>query len=139
MQPQSSTTIAPIELVLSRPPKPLAASIPLDKTKNPRGYKHKRKEWLAKAIPETQEKLRKAQERYKKSFDKRLRKEFEDFKAGDDVFLRIERNDDKDIQHNLAPIAEGPLKVKSVNREAKTVSIVLLTKPSGICLEDESC
>ena len=122
-QPQTSTSIAPFELVLSKPPGPLAASIPRDETETPREYKHKWKAWLARAIPETQEKLRKAQERYKRAFDKRLRKQTEEINAGDEVFLRVERKDDQDTRHKLAPIADGPFPVKKVDREAKTVLI----------------
>ena len=65
-QPKTSTSIAPFELVLSKPPGPLAVSIQRDAIETPREYKHKWNAWLALSIPETQEKLRKAQQRYKK-------------------------------------------------------------------------
>ena len=102
-QPQTSTSIAPFELVLSKPPGPLAASIPRNETETPREYQLKWKDWLARTIPDTQEKLRKAQERYKKAFDKRLRRTTEDIMTGDNVYLRVERKDDTETRHKLAP------------------------------------
>ena len=40
---------------------------------------------------------------------------------GDDVYLRVERKDDTETRHKLAPIAEGPFPVKKVDQENKTV------------------
>ena len=59
---------------------------------------------LAQTILETQEKLRKAQERYKKAFDKRLRNTTEDVMPGDNGYLRVERKDDTETRHKLALI-----------------------------------
>ena len=109
--------------MLSKPPGPLGASISRNETETQPEYKLKWKYWLARAIPETQETLRKAQERYKKSFDKRLRNKTEDVIPGDDVYLRVERKDDAEPGHKLAPIDEGPFSVKKVDKENKTVLI----------------
>ena len=84
------------------------------------------KDWLARTIQDTQEKLRKAQERYKKAFDKRLRNTTEDVRPGDNVYLRVERKDDTETRHKLAPIAAGPFPVKKVDKDKKTV---LLERP----------
>ena len=40
------------------------------------------------------------------------------------MFLRVERKDDKETRHKLAPIADGPYLVKDVNQDGKTVVIV---------------
>ena len=68
----------------------------------------------------------KAQERYKKAFDKILRNTTEEVTPGDDVYLRIKRKDDRETRHELAPISEGPFPVKKVYKENKTV---LLERP----------
>ena len=47
---------------------------------------------------------------------------------GDDVYLRVERKDDTEKRHKLAPIAEGPFQVKKVDKENKTM---LLEKPDN--------
>ena len=122
-QPQTSTSMAPFDLVLSKPPGPLAAALPSTAYNGPLDFKHKWKKWLTKVIPETQQKLQKAQERYKKNFDKRIRKTTETIKPGDQIFLRIERKDEKETRHKLAPIAEGPFPVIRVDTSSKTVVI----------------
>ena len=122
-QPQTSTSMAPFDLVLSKPPGPLATSLPPTEYNGRLDFKHKWKKWLAKVIPETQEKLRKSQERYKRNFDKRLRKNTDTIAPGDNIFLRVERKDDKDTRHKLAPIADGPFPVLRVDNTAKTVVI----------------
>ena len=109
--------------MLSKPPGPIAADLPPTEHENAATFREKWKTWLVKAITDTTDKLKSAQERYKRAFDKRLRKQREEIKQGDKVFLRVERKNDKDTRHKLAPIAEGPYKVKSVNNDAKTVVI----------------
>lgn len=73
-------------------------------------------------IQETKERLRKAKERYKKNLDKRLRDNSENIKPCDNVFLRIERKDEKEIRHRLAPIAQKPFPVTKIDEVAKTVT-----------------
>ena len=121
--PQTSTSLAPFELVLSKPPGPLAADIPTEEHNDTVSYRQKWKSWLTKAIKDTTDQLQKAQERYKRSFDKRLRKQREEIRKDDYVFLRVERRNDKEHRHKLAAIADGPYRVKDVNTEAKTVVI----------------
>ena len=123
-QPQESTAIAPFDLVLSNPPGPLALEAQPSQPTSAKDFKSKWKAWLEKALTETRDPLSKAQERYKRNYDRRLRRDLENIKAGDFVFLRVERKDDKETRHKLAPIADGPYLVKDVNQDAKTVVIV---------------
>lgn len=58
-----------------------------------------------------------------RNFDKHLRKNAEVIRPGDNVFLRVERKDEKETRHKLAPIAEGPFPVLRVDGAAKTVII----------------
>ena len=58
-----------------------------------------------------QGKVKRTQERYKKNYDQRLRRQSEVIKEDDYVYLRIERRDDKLTRHKLAPVAEGPYQV----------------------------
>ena len=74
-----------------------------------------------KAITDTTDKLKAAQESYKRSFDKRLQKQREEMRKGDKVFLRVERKNGKDNRRKLPPISDGPYAVKDVNVDAKTV------------------
>ena len=119
--PHSSTDLAPFELVLSRPPPPLALK------NEPRSYKHpqeariKWKEWLEKALSGAKNRLMKAQQRYKRNYDARLRKQNETIKKNDHVYLRVERRDENEHRHKLAAVAEGPFKVMETHD--KTVVI----------------
>lgn len=79
---------------------------------------NKRKKWLTEVISETRGRLHKAQERYN-----RLRKNSEKLMRGDNIFLRVERKEEKKTRQKLAPIVEGPFPVLWVNDEAKKVLI----------------
>lgn len=109
--------------MLSNAPGPPAADLPPQDYANTSSFKEKWKSCIVKAIADTTDKLQAAQARYKRSFDKRLCKQLEETRQADHVFLRVERKDDKDRRHKLAPIADGPFQVKSVDAEAKTVVI----------------
>lgn len=69
----------------------------------------------------TKQRLDKAQARYKKNFDKRLRKQYELVTKGNEVFLPVKRKSAKEHHHKLAPVAEGPFKVTKADN--KTVVI----------------
>ena len=113
-QPHTSTSIAPFELVLSKPPEPLALK-PLPK-EEPRGdFKKQWKHWLVDTMAKTRERLTKAQARYKKSYDARLRIQRENINVGDHVYLRVERRNPDEHRQKLAPIAEGPYKVNKTD------------------------
>ena len=72
-------------------------------------------------LHEAHERLTKAQERYKRTFDNRLCRQKEQVRAGDSIFLRIEKRDDSQTGHKLAPLAEGPLKVIEANNRVVTI------------------
>ena len=70
--------------------------------------------------------MKKNQDRYKRTFDKRLRKQNENIVTGDSVFVRREIRDDNLTRHKFAPLADGPFKVvKSDNR------VVTIERPDG--------
>ena len=66
---------------------------------------------MKKALSETKERLRRAQERYKRNYDARLRRQSEFIGKDDHVYLRVERRDEQQTRHKLAPVAVGPYKV----------------------------
>lgn len=74
-------------------------------------------------IPETREKLKKAQEHYKRNFDKKLWKKTETIQPNDNAFLQIERKDKKKTQRKFAPISERPLAVMHVDISDNAVII----------------
>ena len=125
-QPHSSTAVAPFELVLSRPPPPLALEAQPRISRDPVETRDKWKQWLKKSLREARERLRKAQERYKRNYDTRLRKQKELIKEGDHVYLRRERRDESEHSHKLATAAEGPFPVKSSTRQT-----VVIERPDG--------
>ena len=122
-QPQSSTDIAPFDLVLSLPPGPLALEVSRSEPSSTTDFKTKWKAWLEKALTETRAKLKAAQDRYKRNYDRRLRRDNETIKPEDSVYLRVERRDEAETRHKLAPIAKGPYRVKAVDNRSKTVVI----------------
>ncbi len=121
-QPHSATAIAPFELVLARPPPSLAYNTqPRFAADNPKDFGTRWRAWLKKALVEAKSKLDASQARYKKNFDDRLRRQKENIKMDDSVFLRVERRSEKDVRHKLAAVADGPFKVIEV--DTKTVVI----------------
>lgn len=120
-QPNTSTSTSPFDLVLSKHPGQLAIkSMPT--SAEPQGdFKRKWKHWLYDEILCTKERLQTAQTRYKKNFDRRVRRQTEDINQGDEVFLRVERNNQDDHRNKLAPVAEVPFKVTKTDE--KTIVI----------------
>ena len=121
-QPHSSTDVAPFDLVLSKPPGPLALKPMPREDKHP-DFKRKWKHWLQETMHRTKKRLAQAQARYKRDYDRRLRRQDETIQAGDHVYLRVERKNAKDHRHKLAPVAEGPYRVSK--SEGNTVVIEL--------------
>ena len=119
--PHTSTALAPFELVLSRPPPPLALKNEPRSYKDPQEARIKWKEWLEKALADAKDMLTKAQQRYKRNYDARLRRHRENIKKNDYVYLRVDRRDEKEHWHKLAAVAEGPFKV--LDTHDKTVVI----------------
>jgi len=119
--PHSSTDAAPFDLILSKPPGPLALK-PMPTKEEPQGdFKRKWKHWLQETMHRTRTRLLKSQERYKRNYDSRLRKQVEVVKQGDYVFLRVERKNPKDHRHKLAPIAEGPFLVTKTDKNTVVI------------------
>eukprot|EP00171_Calliarthron_tuberculosum_P004364 IDg4364t1 len=68
--------------------------------------------WISKHgkhVGEFREELMKAQQRYKKNYDKHLRIRRKHFEVGRYAFLRVEKNSERKStrKHKLAPIADG--------------------------------
>lgn len=68
-------------------------------------------------MPKTRERLTKAQWRYKKNFDARLRKRLV-LNVYDYVYLRFERKEPNEHRHQHGSIVEGPYKVKRTDEKA---------------------
>ena len=115
---------APFELVLSTPPGPLALQAQQSEPSTYRNFQEQWKDWLSKALQEAASHLRSAQERFKRNYDKRLRRNAEIISQGDFVFLRSEKKSEKESRQKLAPIALGPYLAKQVDDKAKTAVIV---------------
>ena len=122
-QPQTSTSVAPFDLVLSRPPPAIATKAEHSEPQTAADFKNKWKANLQQTLATARKKLLETQARYKRNYDNRLRRTNTIIKPDDFVFLRVERRDDKETRHKLAPIAEGPFRVKEVDTASKTVVI----------------
>ena len=72
-------------------------------------------DWLEKAIHGTKAHLAKAQARYKRNYDARLRRENTVIKSDDWVYIRVERRDAKEHRHKLSAVAEDPYRVDNAN------------------------
>ena len=118
-QPHTSTGYTPFELVLSRPPPPLAVQSPPTPLRTPAETHERWRNWLSRTLSDARQCLDQAQARFKRAYDKRIRKSNEKIAAGDDVFLRVERRDETQTRHKLASVVEDPFTVHSV--EGKTV------------------
>ena len=59
-------------------------------------FKAKWKTWMEKSLKEAYKHLRSTQERYKRNYGKRFRKNDETIKVGDYVLLPTEKKEDKD-------------------------------------------
>lgn len=82
-QPHSSPTPAPFELVLSKPPGPLELKDePRETGQTPRKYHEKCTDTLVDALKTARTKMKLAQDRYKRNYDKRLRRDNQRIAAG---------------------------------------------------------
>ncbi len=127
-QPHSSTSLAPFELVLSRPPTALAIQARQSTPASALESNDKWRAWLSKTLAEAKGKLAQAQARYKRNYDKRLRRHRERIQKDDTVFLRVERRDESLSRHKLAAVAEGPFVVDSV----KGNTVVILRSDGSV-------
>ena len=109
--PHTSTSSPPFDLVLSKPPGPIAIEPVPSKVTRPKAFKEKWKRWLQDTLSNAKKRLDSAQARAKRNYDRRLRKQKETIQEGDFVYLRVERKNAADHRHKLAPVAEGPFRV----------------------------
>lgn len=123
-QTHTTTKIAPFELVLSKPPMPISIQARprlVEEQPDPSKYLQKWKAWLHTLMSTAGAEMRKAQERYKRNFENRLRKSCENIKKGTNVFIRKEYFSKEQPKHKLAPLANGPYEV--INCDNKTVVV----------------
>ncbi len=113
-QPHTSTAVAPFELILSRPPPPLAIPGSPTHPQRPIQFRDRWRAALAKVLKTSGDVMRATAARMKRNYDERLRVSREKIRPGDYVFLRVERRDENETRHKLAPVADGPFRVGSV-------------------------
>ena len=138
-QTHASTGYPPFELVLSRTPTSLVIGNPATIALNEDPVKTVKELFavrLRKMMDRADKNLRKAQLRYKRNFDARVRPDPHDYSAGDQVFLRAapslqsqrpadnaaHENERGDRSHKLKPKVTGPFAV--VRGTSHTVTIV---------------
>ena len=123
-QAHGSIGVAPFELVLSRAPE--AISIEVQPTLDTETATTTRLRWkarLAKLISTAKDELFKAQERYRRNFDARLRRSNETIRRGDKVFVKRDHTPRTQTRHKLAPVADGPFRVLDANEDTVVVDI----------------
>ncbi|MGH0053543.1 MAG: DDE-type integrase/transposase/recombinase [Sphaerochaetaceae bacterium] len=123
-QPHTTTKIAPFELVLSKPPVPISVqSRPklAQEQPDPSKYMQKWRSWLRTLMSTAGAEMRKAQDRYKRNFEHRMRRSCENITKGTHVFIRKEYFSKEHPKHKLAPLADGPYEV--IDCDDKTVVV----------------
>ena len=110
-------------MLLSKAPGPSTLQAKTPDPTTDLDFKPKWKLWLEKSLKEASKHFRSAQERYKRNYDKRLRKKTVTIKLRVYVFFRTEKKDEKDSRHKLEPIPERPYVFKQTDDKSKTVVI----------------
>ena len=117
----ASLGFAPFELVLSRPPPPLAMEQPIGKDyATPEDEKRRFVHRLKELVPLAKERLVEAQRKYKENFDKNARVSSSRYCPDSWVFLRKESRNPEG-KSKLDEIAEGPYRV--IKSEGHTLVI----------------
>ena len=117
----ASLGFAPFELVLSRPPPPLAMEQPIGKNyATPEDEKRRFVHRLKELVPLAKERLVEAQRKYKENFDKNARVSSSRYCPDSWVFLRKE-SPNPEGKSKLDEIAEGPYRV--IKSEGHTLVI----------------
>lgn len=113
-QLHSSTEIKPFDLVLSKPPAPLATESkrqPPPANENAYPYVPTRQRWLrhiAERVQRPRSDLQASQARYKRNYDARMRRRLKKLQNAQFVFLRIDKsNNPVGQRHKLAPVASA--------------------------------
>ena len=123
-QAHGSIGVAPFELVLSRPPGAISIeALPTLDTETATNSRLCWKARLAKLISTAKDELFKAQERYRRNFDARLRRSRETIEFGNEVFVKRDHIQRTQTRHKLAPVADGPFRVLDVNKDTVVVDI----------------
>ena len=116
-QVHSSTKCAPFELVLSR--RPPAISLRAEPDIGPDvpavQYYLRWKSWLQRILPTATAELAKAQDRYKRNYDRRIRPQKTDYAVNDYVFVRKDHTNVKESRHKLAATVTGPYRITDVD------------------------
>ena len=149
-QPPESTSIAPFELILSRPPPPLSfeAEPTVGKIGTAAQYNTKWRVWLSALMSAAKVELEKRQARYKNNFDNRIGTPRDDIVVGCHVFVRkVYFNPKKKRKHKLSPVVTGPYLVLQVVKHTVVIEIedktrervskdrvVLAPSPSGVII-----
>jgi hypothetical protein len=103
--------LAPFELVLSRPPVTLSTEIPSTETEcNAETEKLRFLRRLKELLPMAAERLRMAQKRYKRNYDKHVRPKNQEVREGGWVYVRKEVYD-VGVNPKLLDQVEGPFQV----------------------------
>ena len=123
-QVHSSTNASPFELVLARKPRHLAMNVNPELEELSTGPFDKMA-WLKRLrvlVETANTELGKAQNRYKKNFDKRIKVRSDNITTGCAVFLRRDGVSPGEKQHKLSPIVDGPYRVISKDRKTCVIA-----------------
>lgn len=111
--PNTSPSVEQFQVELSKPPGPLSLK-PMPAKHPWANFKHKCKHWIQDAMVKTKDRVTKAQTRYEKHFDARLRKQKEVINVDDYLYLSMEQKYADEHRHKRAPIAEVSYEVTKV-------------------------
>lgn len=129
-RPHMLTSVAPLELVLSKPLGPIALKTMPLREELQGDFKREWKHWLQDTLKKTKERLDKARARYNNDYNARLRMQAEVIRADDYEYLWVERKNPTYHKHKLEPVAKGPCKL--VNADAHAVTIEKAADPSRL-------
>ena len=122
----ASLSLAPFELVLSRPPPPLSVETSSrGDVESPANVRIRFLRRLGELMPLAQRRLAEAQARYKAGFYRSVREKNKEISAGEWVFLRKEVQE-TGFSLKLASPVEGPYRV--VHTDGQTFSLRMETK-----------
>ena len=118
------TSCTPFELVLSRPPSSLVLAPEPGGTigEAPKSYLQRWKVWLHNLVSSARQSISKEQKRYQRNFNARVRPISQDLAPGSHVFVRKEHHG-RDGHHKLSPVAEGPYRVVSLDKDTVVLRI----------------
>lgn len=118
-QPRTTTRLIPFELVLSRPPPALTVEYEpkLELVVSQRTYYEKLSTWLTALMSTALTKVDQARTRYKRDFDALVRKKKKALRPEEYAIVRKEHFSKEAPKNKLAPIADGPYRIVSVQED----------------------